>query len=131
MITGSISAQVASRAAFQISAVDLRGGGVSFSLRTRIIQVIHSDAPISMPGKMPARNSLEIETLAATPKMTKPIDGGITGPITPDAAMRPAERALSCPAATIIGSSSAVRAAASATAEPDRADSRMAATIVT
>ena len=26
---------------------------------------------------MPARNSLPIDTLAATPKITKPIDGGM------------------------------------------------------
>ncbi|MGY4326777.1 hypothetical protein ACVWWG_001194 [Bradyrhizobium sp. LB7.2] len=39
---------------------------------------------------MPARNSLEIDTLAATPKMTKPMLGGMTGPMTPPAATRPA-----------------------------------------
>ena len=74
---------------------------------------------------MPARNSLEIETLAATPKITKPM-------------RRRDHRARSCrrrrsgrPSApcrgrraTIIGSSSAVSAAASATAEPDSAASR-------
>ena len=38
---------------------------------------------------------------------------------------------MSWPALTIIGSSSAVSAAASATAEPDRADSRIAATMAT
>ena len=32
---------------------------------------------------MPARNSFEIETLAATPKMTKPIDGGMIGAMIP------------------------------------------------
>ena len=30
-------------------------------------------------GKTPARKSCVIETLAATPKMMKPMDGGITG----------------------------------------------------
>jgi hypothetical protein len=109
----------------------LRGGGTIFSVRTRNIQVSQSEAPIRMPGKMPARNSLEIDTLAATPKITKAIDGGITGPMTPEAAMSPPHRALSWPAATIMGSSSAVSAAASATADPDRADSRMAARIAT
>jgi hypothetical protein len=131
MISGSISAQVASLSALSTSARDLRGGGAIFSLRTRNIHVSHSAAPIRIPGKMPARNSLEIDTLPATPKMTNPIDGGITGPITPHAAIRPPERALSWPAFTIIGSSSAVSAAASATAEPDNADNRQAATIAT
>ena len=53
------------------------------------------------------------------------------GPITPQAAIRPPLRALSWPALTIMGSSSAVSAAASATAEPDRADKMQAATMVT
>ena len=71
---------------------------------------------------MPARNSLVIDTLAATPKMTKPMLGGMIGPMMPAAAISPPERALSCPALTIIGISSAASAAASATAEPDSAD---------
>ena len=80
---------------------------------------------------MPAMNSLEIDTLAVTPKMTRPIDGGSTGAITPDAAIRPAARCGAWPAATIIGSSMAVSAAASATALPDSADSMIDATMVT
>ena len=39
---------------------------------------------------MPARNNFEIETPAATPKMTKPMLGGITGAMMPPAATRPA-----------------------------------------
>ena len=74
---------------------------------------------------------MEIETLAATPKITSPMLGGITGPMTPVAAIRPPARALSWPALTIMGSSSAVRAAASATAEPESAESRQPAMIVT
>jgi hypothetical protein len=80
---------------------------------------------------MPARNSFEIETLAATPKTTKPMLGGRIGAMIPAEAMRPAERALSWPAATIIGSSRVVSAAASATAEPDIAASRQAAMMTT
>ena len=80
---------------------------------------------------MPAKKSREIETLAATPKTTKPMLGGMIGAMIPAEAISPAERALSCPAATIIGSSRVVSAAASATAEPDRAASRQAARIVT
>ncbi|MNQ79033.1 hypothetical protein D3C85_939630 [compost metagenome] len=131
MITGSISAHSALRKAAAISADDLRGGGTIFSRRTSQAQVIHSAPPISSPGTMAARNSLEIDTLAATPKITRPMLGGITGPITPVAAMRPAARGLSWPARTIIGSSSAVSAAASATAEPESADSRQPAMMVT
>ncbi|MCY1251304.1 hypothetical protein D9M72_650490 [compost metagenome] len=51
-----------------------------------------SDRPISTPGTMPAMNSFEIETLAATPKTMKAIEGGMTGAMTPPAAIRPAER---------------------------------------
>ena len=69
---------------------------------------------------MPARNSFEIETPPATPNITKPMLGGMTG--RDDAAGGDEARrdiALSWPAATIIGTSSAASAAASATAEPD------------
>jgi len=41
---------------------------------------------------MPARNSLVIDTLPATPNTMSPIDGGITGAMMPPAAMRPADR---------------------------------------
>ncbi len=80
---------------------------------------------------MPARNSLVIDRFAATPKMTKPIEGGITGPMMPAAAISPPEVALLWPALTIIGTSSADSAAASATAEPERADRMHAATTAT
>ena len=74
------------------TAFSLRGGGTMFSLRATIAQVIHSDRPISRPGAMPAMNSLEIETFAATPKITRPIDGGRIGAITPADAINPAAR---------------------------------------
>ena len=128
---GSIRAHTDSRAARQSSMADLRGGTSSCSLRPSHHQVIHKARPMYRPGTMPARNSLEIETFAATPKMTKPIDGGITGPMMPQAAISPPDRPLLCPALTIIGSSKAVSAAASATAEPDSADNRQAAMMVT
>ena len=57
--------------------------------------------------------------------------GGITGPMIPAAATNPPERALSCPARTIIGISSEDSAAASATAEPDTAASMQPAMTVT
>jgi hypothetical protein len=62
------------------------------SRRTTHCQAIASDTPIRRPGKKPARKSLPIDTLAMTPNMMKPIEGGITGAITPPAAIRPAER---------------------------------------
>ena len=87
--------------------------------------------PISRPGTMPAMNSLLIDTLAATPKITKPIDGGMIGAMMPAEAIRPPARALSWPARTIIGSSSAASAAVSATAEPDSAAIMQAAKMAT
>ena len=91
----------------------------------------HSAAPLIRPGAIPARNSWELDPLAATPKMIRPMEGGRTGAMMPVAAIRPPERARSCPAFTIMGSSSAVSAAASATAEPDNAASRQPAMMVT
>src|SRR2546428_545381 len=131
LINGSIIAQMDSRGAFIIAANDLRGGTGICSRRLSHHQVTQSEAPINRPGTMPARNSLVIDTLAATPKITKPIDGGMIGAMMPPAASKPADRALSRPALTIIGSNSAVSAAASATAEPDRDASRHAAMIAT
>ena len=107
MITGSTSAQDACAQRWPRSSPNgSRGGGTMFSSRASHHQVSHSAAPIIRPGTMPARNSLEIDTLAATPKITKPMLGGMTGPMTPAEAISPAERALSWPAVTIIGSSS-------------------------
>lgn len=80
---------------------------------------------------MPARNSLLIDTLAATPNTTKPMEGGITGAMMPAEAISPPARALSCPAFTIMGSSNAASAAVSATAEPDSAASMQAARMAT
>ncbi|MET3992912.1 hypothetical protein ABID65_004564 [Bradyrhizobium sp. S3.9.2] len=119
MIIGSIRAQKPSISARQISVKLLRGRRAGFSLRTTHHQAKHRPTPSSRPGTMPARNSFEIETLAATPKMTKPIDGGMTGAMIPPAATRPAALARLWPAAAIIGTRSAPSAAASATAEPE------------
>ena len=52
-------------------------------------------APSISPGAMPARNSLDMETFAATPKITKPIEGGMIGAMIEAEASRPAERAVS------------------------------------
>ena len=72
-----------------------------------------------------------MDTLAATPKITNAMLGGMTGAMMLAEASKPAERALSCPAAVIMGSSKAARAAASATAEPDKAAIKQAETIAT
>ncbi len=72
-----------------------------------------------------------MDTLAATPKITKGIEGGITGAMMPAEAIRPPERPLSWPAFTIMGSSSAASAAVSATAEPESEAIMTAARMVT
>ncbi|MCY1551452.1 hypothetical protein D9M68_877850 [compost metagenome] len=53
------------------------------------------DSPMSRPGTIPARNSLLIDTLAATPNTTKPMEGGMTGAMMPADAINPPARALS------------------------------------
>ena len=80
---------------------------------------------------MPARNSFEIETPPATPNSTNPMLGGMTGAMMPPAATRPAACIFLCPAATIIGTSSAASAAASAAADPDSDASAQDARMVT
>src|ERR671930_26422 len=129
MMNGKSSAQKPETIALATSFNDFLGGGALVSLRTCHHQAKASARPISSPGTMPARNSLEIDRLAATPKITKPMLGGITGPMIPEAAISPLESLFSWPAATIMGTSSAESAAASATAEPDNADSMQAARI--
>jgi hypothetical protein len=69
-----------------------RGAACTFSRRASHHQVRPMAAPIRMPGTMPARNSLVMETLPATPKMIMPMEGGMMGAMMPPAAMRPAER---------------------------------------
>jgi hypothetical protein len=94
-MTGSTSAKVASRNEVMTSARVARCAGWMFSLRTSHHQVSHRPAPSIRPGTMPAMNSLEIDTLAATPKTTKPMLGGMTGAMMLAADSRPAERARS------------------------------------
>ena len=95
MPAGISSAQTPSTPACTRSPKPWRGSTVTLSLRATHTQVTSSDRPISRPGKTPARNSLPIDTLAMTPKTIMPIDGGITGAITPPAAMRPEARGRS------------------------------------
>src|SRR5262245_18057998 len=131
MMNGSTSAQNALTNACPSSFADLRGGGTIRSFLSSHHHADQSAAAMSSPGMIPARNSLVIERFAATSKMTKPIDGGITGPMIPEAAIKPPALGFACPAATIIGTSSAESAAASATAEPESAERMHAATIAT
>ncbi len=130
-ITGRNSAQVDSLSARSFSAADALGGGVMCSRCDTQYHAMAMDAPISSPGTMPARKSLLIDTLAATPNTTKPMDGGMTGAMMPADAISPPARALSWPAFTIMGSSRAASAAVSATAEPDSAASMQAARMAT
>ena len=97
MITGRPSAQPAWATAASTSLNGRRGGETMSSFLASHHQVNQIEAPSISPGTMPARKSLEIETLAATPKITKPMLGGRIGAMIPAEAMRPAERALSCP----------------------------------
>src|SRR5688572_15248030 len=131
MMKGSTSAQAESRSAASTSPAGRRGGGEVASRRAVHHQATHSERASMRPGAMPAMKSLEMETLAATPKTTKPMLGGMTGAMMLAEAMSPAERARSWPAATIMGSNNAVSAAASATAEPESAAIRQAARMVT
>ena len=131
MMNGRPSAHRLSMNARHRSLPEVLGGVISVSLRTTHHQATARLTPSIRPGKMPARNSLEIDRPLATPNTTKPMLGGMTGPMMPDAAIRPPELALLWPALTIIGTSRAESAAASATAEPDRAERMQAATIAT
>ncbi len=131
MMPGSASAHEPSTTARTTSRDDTLGGGTMSSFRASHHHATARPAPIRMPGTMPARNSFEIDSPAATPKTMKPIDGGMIGPMIPPAAIRPADFAGLCPALTIIGNRSAESAAASATAEPDSAARMHDATITT
>src|SRR5829696_8346690 len=93
-ITGSTSAKVASFRATSTSVRLARGAGSIFSLRTSHHQVTHRPAPSMRPGAMPAMNSLEMDTLAATPNTTKPMEGGMMGAMMDAADNSPAERAV-------------------------------------
>src|SRR4051794_37213464 len=93
-ISGSTSAKVASFSETSTSARVALGAASIFSLRTSHHHVIHRAAPSIRPGTMPAMNSLEIDTLAATPNTTKPMLGGMMGAMMLAADSRPAERAV-------------------------------------
>ena len=95
MITGISSAKKPSRPARSRSIQPLRGSVSILSRRQTIAQALASERPISSPGKMPARNSWVMETLAATPNRMKPMEGGMTGAMMPPAAISPAERGMS------------------------------------
>ena len=58
-------------------------------LRATQVHTATSVRPIIRPGAMPAKKSLVIDTLVATPKMMKEIDGGMMGAMMPPAAIRP------------------------------------------
>ena len=92
MITGIRSAQEARIVAASRSFPDRRGRGATLSRRDTMAQAAISATAIISPGTIPPMKSAVIDTLAATPKMMKAIEGGMTGAMMPPAAMRPAER---------------------------------------
>src|SRR3954463_9531363 len=93
-ITGMTSAKVASLSDCSTSARLARWDASIFSLRTSHHHVSHKAAPSMMPGAIPARNSLEIDTFAATPNTTNPMLGGMMGAMMLAEDSRPAERAV-------------------------------------
>ncbi len=124
MMTGSISAQVALRRAASTSAARL-------ARRRHDVLLAHQPPPgePQRDADHQARDDAGQEQLGdrnAGGDAENDEADARRNDRTDDAGGRdqPAERALSCPAFTIIGSSSAVSAAASATAEPDSAESR-------
>ncbi len=58
-------------------------------LRATQVHTATNVMPIIRPGAMPAKNSLVMETLVATPKMMNEIDGGMIGAMMPPAAISP------------------------------------------
>ena len=92
MITGSISAQPPCASRRNRRPQGTRGVTLTCWRRATIHQATTSTRPIITPGTMPARNNRVIDTLAATPKIRNPIEGGITGAMMPLAAIRPQAR---------------------------------------
>ncbi|MNT39883.1 hypothetical protein D3C72_1761680 [compost metagenome] len=90
MMTGSISAHSEPRRAFSRLRQGSRGEGLMLPcLRATQAHTATSVRPIIRPGAMPAKNSLVIDTLVATPKMMNAIDGGMMGAMMPPAAISP------------------------------------------
>ena len=89
---GSIRPHKPSVSALERCRQEFLGCGVTRMPGASIAHTATSVTPISMPGAMPAMNSLLIEVLVATPKMMKDIDGGMIGAMTPPDAINPAER---------------------------------------
>src|SRR5690348_428460 len=76
MMAGSISAHTPSTSDRIISRPLFFGSGWMFSFRDTHHHATASPRPIMRPGTMPARNSLEMDSPAATPKMMNPMLGG-------------------------------------------------------
>ena len=93
MITGNSSAQIASRSDLSITGrLNLVFGVPAKSLRATYFQVITSDKAMISPGAMPVKNSLVIDSCAATPNSTSGIAGGRIGAMHAAPEIRPAER---------------------------------------
>ena len=93
--------------------------------------VIISPAPIKSPGTIPALNRLVIDASAMEPYTTNVIDGGITTPIAPPAAINAQENAAGYPAFTIAGIMISPSAATVAGPDPEIAAKKQDTTIHT
>ncbi|EKD98171.1 MAG: hypothetical protein ACD_23C00552G0003 [uncultured bacterium] len=91
MITGNSKAHEPSFTDCQISCLEALSAITMLALLDRHHHTRASVTPIMMPGAIPARNSFEMETPLATPKMMKGIEGGMIGAMMPPVAIRPAE----------------------------------------
>lgn len=85
-------------------------------------------SPMIMPGMRPPKNNLPVEIPAEAPRTTMATEGGISGPITLDEAVIPAEKDFFYPALFIIFISIAPRPPVSPTAVPDMEANIMLAT---
>ena len=93
--------------------------------------VIISPTPIRSPGTIPALNRLVIDASAMEPYTTNVIDGGITTPIAPPAAINAQENAAGYPAFTSAGIMISPSAATVAGPDPEIAAKKQDTTIHT
>ena len=128
---GNSKAQAPSLTECQISALEAFSDLANVTSRDFHHQTKPSASPIMMPGAIPAKKSLEIDTPLTTPKMMNGMDGGMIGAMIPPVAINPAESPGSYPARFIIGRSTMPSAAVSAAAEPERLAISTEAMIVT
>ena len=84
-----------------------------------------------IPGTMPPAKSFPMEAFIVMPYVTKGIDGGMTNPVVPAAAIRPTANRLSYPSLIMAGIMIDPMATTVAGADPEMAEKNMLARIVT